>query len=237
MRVSLLVLLVLASCSPGVAQDGSLPNGYVTDAAGLFSPTFRDSLDARLAALDDSATVQIAVVVLPDVGDRSIEDAALDIARTWRLGQRDVNNGALVLLSMADRQLRIEVGYGLNWQVTDSLAAGIVAEMVPLFRRGAFEAGVALATDRLADRATSVPWRVARTSIRGATSSDVGTVVRLSGKARRGGIETPDGFVRLRFPSQWSQVHAAPTEGAPRQVTVRLTAVDPLAADVLGVDD
>lgn len=236
MRLAILLLLVFAA--PVTAQAVPWfppPSGFVTDAADVLAPALRDSLEARLAALDDSTTVPIAVAVLPDVGGRSVGDAAAEISTGWGIGRRGVNNGALVLLLMADRRVRIEVGYGLNRQATDSLAAAVAADMIPLFRRGTFERGIGLAGDRLARRAASVPWRVARVSVRGATEGDLGAVARLSGKARRDGIETPGGFVRLRFPSHWARVYVAAAEGEPLQLRVRLTGVDPLTANVLGL--
>lgn len=90
-----------------------------------------------------STGAQVVVAMIPTLGDDSIEEAALEIFRTWGIGSRDKNNGILLLIAKEDRKLRIEVGYGLEGAIPDSTADRIIRNIIaPRFREDDFDGGV-----------------------------------------------------------------------------------------------
>jgi len=161
-----LLLLVLA---PAMAQalDVPRPRGYVTDLAGVLPGEFVDSLELALAAYERDTSNQIAVLVVPTLAGDNLESFSLRVAEKWRLGQAGRDNGVLLLVAMAERKIRIEVGYGLEGAIPDSLAGQIIRrEMAPKFRQGDFAGGIEAAVSALQQAAAGAyqaaapdPWR------------------------------------------------------------------------------
>lgn len=90
-----------------------------------------------------STGAQVVVAMIPTLGNDSIEEAALEIFRTWGIGSHDKNNGILLLIAKEDRKLRIEVGYGLEGAIPDSTADRIIRNIIaPRFREDDFDGGV-----------------------------------------------------------------------------------------------
>ncbi len=86
---------------------------------------------------------QIAVLMIPSLGSDSIEDYSLAVARGWGIGQKDKNNGVLLMIAKDDRKLRIEVGYGLEGALPDATAASIIRNQItPEFKNGNFFGGI-----------------------------------------------------------------------------------------------
>lgn len=153
MRTPLLLLaFILAS---GAAARGAQPGvpaltGRVVDRAELLSAETEASLTERLRQFEDSTTIQIAVLTVPSLGGENLEEWATEVFRTWGLGQADANNGVLLLIARDDRKIRIEVGYGLEGDLTDAEAGGIIRnEMTPRFRDGDFEGGTLAASEAI----------------------------------------------------------------------------------------
>lgn len=83
------------------------------------------------------------MLTVPSLGGRTIEEFALNVARTWGLGQKDVHDAALLVVAKADRKMRIEVGRGLEGELTDLVCGRIVREVLtPAFKRGEFSSGI-----------------------------------------------------------------------------------------------
>ena len=81
---------------------------------------------------------QFIVVTLPDLGGETIEAYGFQLGRHWGIGQKEENNGLLLIVAKAERKIRIEVGYGLEGEMTDAIASQIIqGTMVPNFRAGA----------------------------------------------------------------------------------------------------
>lgn len=132
------------------AQDVPALSGRVVDTAGILSPTTEAALTARLAALEDSTMAQVAVLTVPSLDGAVLEEYATEVFRAWGLGQADRDNGVLLLIAHADRQLRIEVGYGVEGDLTDARAGAIIRdEIVPRFRDGDVDAGVIAGVDAI----------------------------------------------------------------------------------------
>lgn len=146
MKKSLLILIAFFSLNLVFGQTvlpRPDPPRLVTDAAGVLSPEQVDILERKLVALDDSTSNQIAVVLIKSLGDYAIEDYAVKLFRAWGIGNKKTNNGILVIASIDDRKLWIEVGYGLEGAIPDVTAASIYRnEMVPEFKKQNYYRGI-----------------------------------------------------------------------------------------------
>ena len=126
-------------------RDVEVPplTGRVVDQAALLDPATERALNQQLAAHEDSTSNQVAVLTIASLAGRPIEEVALAVARTWQLGQAGRDNGVLLLVARDDRQMRIEVGYGLEGALPDVVASRIIRhELRPAFRAGDFDGGV-----------------------------------------------------------------------------------------------
>lgn len=118
-------------------------NNYVSDPDGVIDAETLRVLNDTLHALRTDHDIDFAVVVLPSIGERDIESFAVDLFRTWGLGNKKTNNGLLLLVVMDQRAMRYEVGYGLEGVVTDAVASSVQRRyMIPLFKKGAYSQGI-----------------------------------------------------------------------------------------------
>lgn len=125
------------------ALDVPFLAGHVNDQAGLLDHAQGLALEERLAAFETRTGHQVVVLSVPSLEGEVIEDYALRVAETWKLGRADRDDGVLLLIAKDDRKLRIEVGYGLEAQLTDLQSHRIIDErIVPRFKEGAFAQGV-----------------------------------------------------------------------------------------------
>jgi uncharacterized protein len=146
----LFFLLMLTSLELFAQQFPSRPGGHVNDYAGFMNTSQTRSLERKLQSYRDSTSNAIVIVTLENLGGESIEKAAENIFNTWRMWEGDRYNGILILASRQERELRIEVGYGLEGAVPDILAGRIVREvLVPGFGEGNFYGAFDRATDVL----------------------------------------------------------------------------------------
>lgn len=136
---SLLLLGALAAH----AQPAVPPlTARVTDLGDVLSPQTEQALTLSLAAHEDSTSNQVAVLTVPSLGGESVESYANRVFNTWGLGRAATDNGVLVLIAVAEREMRVEVGYGLEGTLTDSRAGRIIrTSFVPSFRDGDYDAG------------------------------------------------------------------------------------------------
>lgn len=126
------------------------PNdGYVTDAAGILTPAEEQAIESLLQSEAERTTNEIAVVIVPTLHGEPIESVGLDIGRRWGIGSSK-DNGILLLIAYDDREMRIDVGYGLEGMVPDIVAKGIIeTDLVPAFREGNFAGGITAAIESL----------------------------------------------------------------------------------------
>jgi uncharacterized protein len=117
--------------------------GRVNDYAKMLSPTAARQLDRVLQDLETSDSTQIVVLTVPSLEGDSLEEFSIRVAEQWRIGQKNLDNGAILLIAKAERKLRIEVGYGLEGRLTDLMAGRIIANViVPRFKEGQIDRGV-----------------------------------------------------------------------------------------------
>ncbi len=118
-------------------------SGRVVDTANLIEPAVRQQLAQQLAAHEQTTGEQVVVVTLPDLQGTSIDDFGYQLGRHWGIGQKDKNNGALLIVARDERKLRIEVGYGLEERLTDAQSSIILNQVItPAFKNGQFSKGI-----------------------------------------------------------------------------------------------
>jgi len=106
------------------------PEGWVTDRAGLLDPIAKARVEQLLTEVDRKSGVEIAVVTLPTLGGRSVEEVAVELFHAWGIGKKGKDEGLLLLVAPKERKLRIEVGYGLEGTIPDGMAGEIIRETV-----------------------------------------------------------------------------------------------------------
>ena len=126
----------------------------MVDNANLLHDYDAQQLEDKLVALDDSTSNQIAVVTVKSLNGQDIQDVATATFRDWGIGNKKTNNGVLLLISLEDRKIRIEVGYGLEGAIPDVVASDIIAnDLTPAFRQGNYYSGINKAVDDIAKAA------------------------------------------------------------------------------------
>jgi uncharacterized protein len=147
----IIVLLVnLENCSRRKSSDEettALPEltGRIVDLANVYSPDEKARLEAAVQTLENSTGGQMAVLTLPELSGWTIEEFSIRLAEKWQIGHKGSDNGALLLFSLQDRQLRLEIGYGWEGEINDARAGDIIRAMGPYFRNQDFAGGTLFA--------------------------------------------------------------------------------------------
>ncbi len=154
-------LALVAALSPAAALDFPARTGRVVDEAGILGAR-RDLADA-LAALEEKTTDQLVVATVTSLRGQSIEQYANALFRHWKLGQKDKNNGVLLIVAPNERKVRIEVGYGLEGVLTDALSKTIIEQTIlPRFRSNDMPGGVSEGVDEIIRTLTADPAEAKR---------------------------------------------------------------------------
>ncbi len=136
------LMLLLTSGSVQAAEKTQYkPQGYVSDFAGMISPEARQEITLLAEELEQQQQVQMAIVTVPSVGDRAVEDFATDLFAQWGIGQKSSDKGVLLLVAKQEHKTRVEVGYGLEDKIPDAIAKEISEAVSQRFRTGDFDGG------------------------------------------------------------------------------------------------
>lgn len=120
---------------------------WVHDQANILSPGVVAELEVILKAERDSTSNQIAILIMPNLEGDEIDGYANRVFREWKLGDEKKDNGVLFLIALQEKQMRIEVGLGLEGALTDALSSRINRnEVAPAFREGNYDAGIRAGT-------------------------------------------------------------------------------------------
>lgn len=155
----LLLLTILLWAGPA-AYGQSFPalSGRVVDAADLLDPAQEAALTARLEALERQSGRQLVVATIPDLQGHEIGDFSYRLGRSWGIGDKERDDGTLLVVAPTERKVWIATGYGVEGVVTDALAARIYrTAIIPRFRQGDFPGGIAAGVDALATLLTLPP--------------------------------------------------------------------------------
>ena len=145
---------VSAAFDSAQARQGTLPKpaGRVTDLANVIEAGTEGELDRRLDELEQKTSHEVAVVTVPSLAGTTVEDYAERLFKDWGIGQAKADNGVLVLVAPNEREMRIEVGYGLEGILPDGLAGEIIRDtFIPRFRNGDYNGGIRDGVLRVAD--------------------------------------------------------------------------------------
>jgi uncharacterized protein len=141
-----LILILLVCCSPvsGNALDyPPAPTVRVNDYAGVLQTAEKQELESILKQHETNTSNQIVVAIFPTLEQESLEDYVSRLFERWKIGQKMNNNGVLLAIFLKERQVRIEVGYGLEGRLTDALSSRIIRnEIAPEFRVARYGAGI-----------------------------------------------------------------------------------------------
>ena len=143
--VSWLVLFVIWAASARAAEVmPPKPARYFNDYAGVVSAGTTQQLNKQLEDFEKATSSQVVVAVFPKMqSDSSIEDYTIRVARSWKVGQQDKNNGAVLFVFVQDRRMRIEAGYGLEGVLPDALCKRIIEEQIkPHFKNNDYNRGL-----------------------------------------------------------------------------------------------
>src|SRR3546814_226030 len=149
-------LLALLLAMPAAAQEFPKLTGRVVDAANLLSPAAEAEIDAKLANLEATTTRQLVVATIPDLQGYDISDYGYRLGRAWGIGQKQEDNGALLIVAPNERKVRVEVGYGLEPVLTDGMSFLIINnDIVPRFKGGDMAGGIEAGVDAIAKQLRS----------------------------------------------------------------------------------
>lgn len=151
--------------------------GPVQDLAATLSVAQKTELASYLQAVNDSTGVQVAVLTIPSLNGESIEDFTLKVADKWKLGQKDTDNGVLLFVALQDKEVRIEVGYGLEGELTDAKCGLIIRNVIiPHFKEGNFGKGIVEGVQNIVGIATGNA-EIIRKSVSEPKSEDDGGLI------------------------------------------------------------
>jgi len=170
----LAALIVFSSFAlPAFAAPKFPPlTGRVVDNAQILSPQVEQDLTAKLENLETTTGRQLVVATVPSLDGYPIEDYGYQLGRTWGIGEKDKNTGAILLVAPNDRKVRIEVGYGLEPVLTDALSSVIIqSAILPKFRDGDMEGGIVAGTNALVEQ-LSLPADQAKVRIEQASQPE-----------------------------------------------------------------
>ncbi|WHZ23921.1 MAG: Beta-propeller domains of methanol dehydrogenase type [Nitrospira sp.] len=135
--------LIMVAGLPAAALDVPPLTGRVVDLAHILPPAMAAQLSADLQTHEAKTSNQVAVLIVSSLEGEPLFDFSHRVATTWKLGVKGTDNGALLLVAIKDRKIRIEVGYGLEGVLTDARSAQIIRnEIVPRFKAGDVPAGI-----------------------------------------------------------------------------------------------
>jgi len=150
--LSTLLALLFVFILQGEVQALEVPqlSGRVVDAGHILSSGTIQLLDQQLQALEKEDSTQVVVLTISSLQGESLEEYSLKVAESWEIGQKGRDNGALLLIAVKERKLRIEVGSGLEGVLTDLMSGRIIRSViVPRFKQGNFDQGIVDGVDAI----------------------------------------------------------------------------------------
>ena len=175
-RIAPALLLLVLLAGPGMAalRIPPPPDRRVNDYAGVLSAADRDRLEQKLIAGEAGSRNQIVVAIFRSLQGESLEDYSIRLAQAWRIGQKGLDNGVIFLVFLDDRKTRIEVGYGLEGNLTDAISSSILRDVVaPRFREGRIADGIGAGLDAI-ERAIAGTYVRPPAADRGKRAGEIG---------------------------------------------------------------
>jgi uncharacterized protein len=187
MKIFLAALMILmASAShTAAAQDFPALTGRVVDNANLLNEADEADITAKLAALETATQRQLVVATISDLQGYDIADYSYQLGRKWGIGDKDRNDGALLVIAPNERKIRVEVGYGLEGTLTDAVSSQIIRnDITPAFKAGDYAAGIKAGTGRITsilqlppEEAAKVAAQAAKSARKSSGEGDIGAIL------------------------------------------------------------
>lgn len=165
MRALALLFAALAAlfASPALAQAFPQLTGRVVDAANVIPADVEAALDAKVTAFEARTQRQFVVATVPSLEGYDIADYGYRLGRTWAIGDKDREDGVILLVAPNDKKVRIEVGYGLEPVLTDGYSTLIVQNTIlPAFKKGDMPAGIVAGADAIIKQLELPPEEAAK---------------------------------------------------------------------------
>ena len=159
------VLLTLAALVPGLASAQTFPalTGPVVDQANVIPDDVEARIGQKLVALKTQSQRQLQVVTVASLEDYDIADYSNRLFRSWQLGDKERNDGVMLVIAPNQRRMRIEVGYGMEPIVTDGFSFLVINKIItPKFKAGDLPGGIEAGTDALIEQMTLPPDQAAQ---------------------------------------------------------------------------
>lgn len=157
-QLILSALLIALLPTAALGQEFPALAGRVTDVAGIIPADVETRLEQKLEALEQQSQRQLVVATIPDLQGYEISDYGYRLGRTWGIGDKERNDGALLIVAPNERKVRIEVGYGLEPVLTDGLSSLIInQDIVPRFKNGDMPGGIEAGVDAIVTQLTLPP--------------------------------------------------------------------------------
>jgi len=169
-KIFVLFVLVFLVFSGVTAQQFPKNTGLVNDFANIIPNDIQQQLESKLRDFEKKTSMEIAVVTINSLGDMSIEEYAEKLFKEWGIGKKGKDNGVLFIVSMQERKMRIETGYGAEALLPDAICKRITSGLVvPYFKKKEYAAGIVSGTngiienlERALKKEESVPAPVAK---------------------------------------------------------------------------
>lgn len=150
LKKTVVIFLSLLTCFSAFALNVPALKSRITDNAGVIKYEDKAKLTQYLEEYERKTGIQIAVLTIKSLEGESIEGYSMRVAENWKLGQADKDNGVLLVVSMDERMLRIEVGYGLEDKLTDAICGSIIRTVIiPQFKEGKYSEGITLGVETI----------------------------------------------------------------------------------------
>lgn len=177
-----IALLLLSWGQMAGAALPARPEGPVYDGAAIISDETESAIAAKLRALSQETGKSVIVATVPSLDGAEIEEYAVELFETWGIGDKEKDEGALILVAPNQRRARIEVGLGSEAVLPDALAGRIIEQqMLPRFKAGDFSGGIAAASDAVTEQLRREPTDAA------AVAAAAERAAKAGGRNDRGG--------------------------------------------------
>ena len=149
-KIIIFLLFIFSFLNADISQYFPKLDSRVIDEAKILSPNVKKDIDLILKEEEEKSSNQIVVVILNSLHGYTIEEYSYQLGRYWQIGQKDKNNSVLLVISMDERKIRIEVGYGLEGALTDKIAHEIINYTIkPNFKANQYELGILKAINEI----------------------------------------------------------------------------------------
>ena len=157
---SISVLLTGCKTEAPASTDPGLSRADVQDLGNLFSPEEESQLADSIRAFESGSGLDLVVVTVGDPGEGGIAAFALEMIRKIQPGKPGMNNGAIIYLSEQVREVKVEVGHGLEWMVSDTTAGLVIEQMRPFLAQQQYLPALFVGLRQLAAEGAAIRWEL-----------------------------------------------------------------------------